>query len=638
MADNTTLNAGTGGDVIASDDIGGVKFQRIKLIHGSDGVNAGDVSDANGLPVTPVASSAAYWPNYGAPTSVNQRPTSVDEGGAFVTRGAVLTDEGTFRVNFANTSIAVSIGTVSISGRIVTGTGFSTTVDVHLKDYFKLDADGESAWLQIESIDSSTQLTLVSAYVGGTSGAASRSLVQPTTSAGGTVAVASGQCTLASGTTTGARAVVGRQLDYAPLVWRSRLSISQRIANQSTRFGLVEFGATARWYARFRAEGTTNTTIVCESARNPTAAPSGGEIESTTVTLPNGLTTATLTDYRVEMLTENVRFYIAGVLVAEHTRSLPSPHDILGSGVLLENTGTAGSNTNVVIDYITGKNHNKLEVGVMSEAERIIASQPPAQAFPYTQAGVIAINTDLLIIDCSQLRGLSIQCTSMGTTGVVTSAFSNDGVTWVNQSLMTSAGVAAATFNAAGLWTSPVLARYFRLRLTTATTAGTTTLAVTGFQYLVGQPVAQPVVASGTVTANIGTGSLAAGTNAVGDVGIQYRANATGAASINHLVSLSGVNAAIVKASAGRVVGWSFVNTTASFQYVKLHNLSTLPTAGTGVAMTIAIPPNGVNNMPVGSGSIGFPTGIGRTTVTGSADSDATSTTAGAIVGDLFFA
>lgn len=52
MADNTQLNSGSGGDVIAADDISGVKFQRIKLVHGADGVNAGDVSSANPLPVT----------------------------------------------------------------------------------------------------------------------------------------------------------------------------------------------------------------------------------------------------------------------------------------------------------------------------------------------------------------------------------------------------------------------------------------------------------------------------------------------------------------------------------------------------------------------------------------------------------
>lgn len=40
MADNTTLNAGTGGDVIATDDIAGVKYQRVKLSLGADGAAA----------------------------------------------------------------------------------------------------------------------------------------------------------------------------------------------------------------------------------------------------------------------------------------------------------------------------------------------------------------------------------------------------------------------------------------------------------------------------------------------------------------------------------------------------------------------------------------------------------------------
>jgi len=51
MADNTTLNAGTGGDIIASDEIGGAKYQRIKLIHGPDNTNDGDIERANPLPV-----------------------------------------------------------------------------------------------------------------------------------------------------------------------------------------------------------------------------------------------------------------------------------------------------------------------------------------------------------------------------------------------------------------------------------------------------------------------------------------------------------------------------------------------------------------------------------------------------------
>jgi hypothetical protein len=50
MADNITLNPGAAGDVVAADDIGGVKHQRVKVEFGADG-SATDVSSANPLPI-----------------------------------------------------------------------------------------------------------------------------------------------------------------------------------------------------------------------------------------------------------------------------------------------------------------------------------------------------------------------------------------------------------------------------------------------------------------------------------------------------------------------------------------------------------------------------------------------------------
>lgn len=57
MSDDVRLNVGTGGDLIAADDIGNVKYPRMKLVHGADGTNAGDVSTANGLPVQVLATT-----------------------------------------------------------------------------------------------------------------------------------------------------------------------------------------------------------------------------------------------------------------------------------------------------------------------------------------------------------------------------------------------------------------------------------------------------------------------------------------------------------------------------------------------------------------------------------------------------
>lgn len=149
-----------------------------------------------------------------------------------------------------------------------------------------------------------------------------------------------------------------------------------------------------------------------------------------------------------------------------------------------------------------------------------------------------------------------------------------------------------------------------------------------------------PFPVAGTITIGAGTNSigvLAASTTAIGDVGTQYRATATGAASGAHIVSAATTNATVVKAGAGRVVGWSLANTNAAWRYVKLHNQTTTPTAGTGVVRTIAIPPNGVSIFTL-EGGIAFATGIALTTVTGAADADATAVGANDIIGDLFFA
>jgi hypothetical protein len=51
LADNVILPPGGGGDTIAADDVGGAKYQRIKLTTGADGVAGGDVTNANPMPM-----------------------------------------------------------------------------------------------------------------------------------------------------------------------------------------------------------------------------------------------------------------------------------------------------------------------------------------------------------------------------------------------------------------------------------------------------------------------------------------------------------------------------------------------------------------------------------------------------------
>ena len=57
MADNVAITPGSGA-TIAADEIGGVKYQRVKLVHGADGANAGDVSSDNPFPVSTITGFA----------------------------------------------------------------------------------------------------------------------------------------------------------------------------------------------------------------------------------------------------------------------------------------------------------------------------------------------------------------------------------------------------------------------------------------------------------------------------------------------------------------------------------------------------------------------------------------------------
>jgi hypothetical protein len=237
----------------------------------------------------------------------------------------------------------------------------------------------------------------------------------------------------------------------------------------------------------------------------------------------------------------------------------------------------------------------------------------------FTQAGVIAINTDLLIIDCQGLEAVSIHCTSMGTTGVVTPAWSNTNVTadYIAQSIMTPAGVAAATFNAAGMWVSVKQARFLRLRLTTATTAGTTTINVLGVAQGLNFPVqVQPI--SGAVTVSSGTVTTVSTVTSV--------ASSTPVTPTQSFInSAATTNATSVKASAGTV--WSIIasNVNAAARYVKFYNLAVAPTVGTSVPVfTITIPAGQTVQIDGGSNGIRFGTGISLAITGAMADADTT--------------
>lgn len=605
MADNIDIkDAAAATRTVATDEIGGVSYQRVKITFGADGT-ATDVSAAAPVPVVESVASATHQPGYDGPTA--GQVLSVDPAGNLLARAQVLTDEGTFRVNFANSSLAVAIGSPTRSGTTFTGGSLGTAgLDLHVGDYVKYDADAEADWAQVIALDGNT--ATVEAYTGAaTSGAASRALVKPFTGTGGSIAVASGQLTVGSGTTSGSRTGVRRAVDYAPLVFRARLSVSQRIANQVLFAGLQENGTfTPRWFARFRIDGTSATTVICETGRNPTGAPSASETEQTTVTIP-GSGTATLAEYRIELLTETVRFYVGGVLMAEQSRVIPAQHDEMIATCYWDNTGVPASNSNAIVDFITAKNHNKVEIGITSDAEHIGVRAAPAPVITYNVSGVITINTTLVLLDCSQYQGVSIHCHSIGTTGVITPQWSADGTNWTTATVTTVAGADATTLAAATNYRVPRAARYFRLQLTTATTAGTTLVHVQGLPFDIHTRLAtQPV--SGTVTATVTSTRITP--NA-----------ADGHSTTQHTISAASTNDTLTKNAAGAIGLITVTNANAAVRYFKLYNKASAPASTDTPIMTVLLPPTSTTTIG-GNSPIRCSTGIGWRLTTGIATND----------------
>ena len=94
MADNVTINSGSGGATMAADDISGIHHQRVKIQHGADGA-ATDVSTSSPLPVQPRESDGTSLVNthdsvagdagqLGMLKAQTTDPTSVGDGDAVV--------------------------------------------------------------------------------------------------------------------------------------------------------------------------------------------------------------------------------------------------------------------------------------------------------------------------------------------------------------------------------------------------------------------------------------------------------------------------------------------------------------------------------------------------------------------------
>jgi hypothetical protein len=126
VANNTTLDPGTGGDVIATDDVAGVKYERVKLTDGTEdsttAIASGGGVEANALRVTVASDSTGV-----VSVDDNGSTLSVDDGA-----GSLTVDNPTISVVGSGTeatALRVTVATDSTGVLSVDDNGGSLTVD-----------------------------------------------------------------------------------------------------------------------------------------------------------------------------------------------------------------------------------------------------------------------------------------------------------------------------------------------------------------------------------------------------------------------------------------------------------------------------------------------------------------------------
>jgi hypothetical protein len=588
-----------------------------------------------------------FYPGFTEPPIGELRGMTFDQFGSLYTRGGVTTDEGSFRLNFSGASLALALpGTPTFTNlsRVVTAAGIlAMDPPLLVGDYVKLDADAESAWARVYSIDSDAQITLAEVYTGtGGTGAASFAGLKTSTGAGMSIAVSGGNKIITCGTTAAVTTTVLREVDYGPLIYQSGFSVSQRIANQDIYRGFTAPNGQRRYFAHFRFTGTTDTVVACETGWARTAPASGTDVQATTVTLPNGLTSATTADYRIELRGEVVTFYVNDVPLATHKNILPKPYDVLAVGTVIINGTTPASSTTVVVGYECCNNVDSLRMSIANQTDGVLALQPPAVRVPASSRTSTGV---LFTIDTTQTPFVCVNVTSAGTTCTITYEHSTDGGTTWN----TLAGSDPSGNNAgAGTSTTAIALHFyvpgqaFRARVSTYT-SGTVTAHATARAVGVMNRGSMTVTAS-NLSCNIAqmNGVTVAMNNGVAGTGVQRVAiasdntansnpwrvtavpsGAQGASTTHHAISAASTNATSVTAVATTANTISCSNTNASPRYLKLYNKASAPTVGTDTPVaTILLKPGETTVVDCGAYGRRFSLGLGYALTTGIAVAD----------------
>jgi hypothetical protein len=562
MADNVGYTPGTGASV-AADDIGGNLFQRVKLALGADGVNDGDVSAANPVPIS----------------------------------GAVTV--GNFPAQIGLTDTQLRATAVPVSGTVTANTGLSQPLtDTQLRatavpvsgSFFQATQPVSAAALPLPSgaATSANQAPLTSSHpLPNASGAVVRQapseiwsvgfanvgsslmateLTQRRLGTGVGVSQSSSNLVLTSGTTANSEFLARSVQSFrGALTARHKTILSQRIANQnfavlladkigeglsctinsatSITVTLTAHGFTAQNVGQSMMVGAINGANGVPGRYAIASIPSVDTINFTVASWPaSGSCTVDLFGYNY--------------LWTQYTGTTATAANVdaqrkgWNSGVTAITINTTASPGHVVQTYADGRNVNWSDTTVGSTTVSTVTARG-------NRIEQIPDDNEEIYVYLWLWNGSTAPAST---------------TTWTLGFLSVEDNANVATY-IAGVRPNGAQAAIAVL------------------------PTSQPALVTGSAL--------------IGDVGIQYRGSATGAATLTNVNSPATPVAQQLKSGAGRLLGVLVTNTSASTRWLKIFNLASASvTPGTTAATTeIGIGAGRTINWSL-EGGAGFATGI----------------------------
>jgi hypothetical protein len=295
-----------------------------------------------------------YEPNIGETSALY-----VDGEGSLVTRGAVITDEGSFRDDFTGSDLLIELtGTVTLTNgsTSIIGSGTLFLDEITRDNYIKIVSHDNLKWVKVLRTISNTEATLSEEYSGATtSDTAHKTFWIPSINEDASAVTSGSKTILSSGLNSSSHIKIYRFGDYCPIIGFWKLSISQRIVDQELFLGLRDDVDSPSMYCDVIFDGVDDTKIKFRSAW-------GGDEELTEVALPVGLVTSQSLKYKIDVSPDYCGLLINNLLVAKHDSHIPGMYSEIDPCMGIINTATQTIETDLEIDTFYFSNQDIVQV------------------------------------------------------------------------------------------------------------------------------------------------------------------------------------------------------------------------------------------------------------------------------------